>query len=217
MTQAALSRLVFLVLLVLLVLVRAFFSVAPGKDRPPHQATQDTVGRGGIAGYMLSHFVAGRERKASFILRRFIATPAVVLLLFLDFTDSPWTRPFSMPYPQVGLWLGAGLGAAGLVLLTWVHMHLGKEWSVSLQLNRDHRLIQSGPYSKIRHPMYTALFAVYLALSLITANTLVVFAMALLILSSAARIPQEEHMLIERFGAAYRDYIKKTGMFLPKL
>jgi protein-S-isoprenylcysteine O-methyltransferase Ste14 len=217
MTQAALSRIVFLVLLVLLVLVRAFFSVASGKDGHPHQAKQAIVGREGIAGYILSHFVIGREGKVSFILRRFIATPALVLLLCLDFTDSPWMRPFSIPYPQGGMWLGAGLGTAGLVFLIWVHMHLGKEWSVSLQLNQDHRLIQSGPYSKIRHPMYTAIFAVYLGLSLISANTLVVFVMVLFILSGVARIPQEERMLIERFGDAYRDYIKKTGMFLPKL
>ena len=115
------------------------------------------------------------------------------------------------------MWLGAGLGLAGLVFLIWVHVHLGKEWSVSLQLNQDHRLIQSGPYSKIRHPMYTALFAIYLGLSLITANYLVVFVMALLILSAAARIPQEEQMLLERFGDTYRDYIQKTGTFLPKL
>jgi hypothetical protein len=52
MTQAALSRLVFLVLLVLLVLVRAFFSVASGEDRHPVQAQQDIVGRGGIVGYI---------------------------------------------------------------------------------------------------------------------------------------------------------------------
>jgi protein-S-isoprenylcysteine O-methyltransferase Ste14 len=96
-------------------------------------------------------------------------------------------------------------------------MHLGKEWSVNLQLNQDHRLIQSGPYSKIRHPMYTAIFAIYLGLSLISANYLVVSVMVLFILSAVARIPREEQMLIERFGDTYRDYIRKTGMFLPKL
>ncbi len=217
MTQAALSRIVFLILLALFVLIRAFFSVTSGKDRRPNQAKKGIIGREGIVGYILSHFIIGREGIVSFIFRRFIVTPALVLLFFLVFTDSPWMRPFSIPYPQVGMWLGAGLGLAGLVFLLWVHMHLGKEWSVSLQLNQDHRLIQSGPYSKIRHPMYTAIFATYLGLSLISANYLVIFAMALFILSMVARIPQEEQMLIGRFGDTYRDYIRKTGMFLPKL
>jgi protein-S-isoprenylcysteine O-methyltransferase Ste14 len=217
MSQPALSRIVFLVFLVLLVVIRALFSVASEGDRHPNQAQKGATGRKGIVAFISGHFAIGREGRVSFIFRRFIATPALALFLFLDFTDSPWMRPFSIPYPQLAMWLGAGLGLAGLVFLIWVHRHLGKEWSVSLQLNQDHRLVQSGPYARIRHPMYTALFTVYLGLALITANYLVVLAMVLLILSAAARIPREEQMLIERFGDAYREYIRKTGMLLPKL
>jgi protein-S-isoprenylcysteine O-methyltransferase Ste14 len=217
MTQVTLSRIFFWVLLALLLFIRAFFSIRASKSNQTHQTDFNAQGYSGLIDYITSHFRVGQEQKSNFIFRRLIATPIFVVLLFLVFTDSPWVRPFSISYPLVGMWLGLTLGSIGLVFLIWVHMSLGKQWSVSLELQKDHSLIQSGPYVKIRHPMYTALCFIYLGMGLVSENYLMVCAMAMIIISVAARVPQEERMLIERYGDAYRNYIQKTGMFFPKI
>lgn len=115
------------------------------------------------------------------------------------------------------MWIGAILGLCGIAFLIWVHACLGKEWSVNLQLNDDHRLIRSGPYSRIRHPMYTALFSVYLGLGLISSNYVIIILMIIAIISLAIRIPKEENMLIEKFGDEYKTYMENTGKLFPKL
>jgi protein-S-isoprenylcysteine O-methyltransferase Ste14 len=217
MTQVTLSRIFFWVLFALLLFIRAFFSIRASKSNQTHQTGIEAHGFKGLIDYIIGHFRVGQEQKSNFIFRRLIATPIFIVLLYLVFTDSSWIRPFTIPFPLVGMCLGLTLGLIGLVFLIWVHLSLGKQWSVSLELHKDHNLIQSGPYVKIRHPMYTALCSIYLGMGLVSENYLMVCAMALIIISVAARVPQEEKMLIERYGDAYRNYIQRTGMFFPKI
>lgn len=54
-------------------------------------------------------------------------------------------------------WFGVGLGAAGLILVVWVHHTLRRHWSTNLLLKEEHTLVTGGPYRWARHPMYTAL------------------------------------------------------------
>ncbi len=109
------------------------------------------------------------------------------------------------------------MALSGIVLLAWTHVCLGKEWSINLQLRDDHRLIRSGPYSRIRHPMYTALFAIYIGIGLISNNYAALALILMVVISLLLRVPKEEKMMIEKFGDEYRAYMKKTGRFFPKL
>ena len=118
--------------------------------------------------------------------------------------------------PLLTTWTGFVAGITGILLLTWVHAHLGKEWSVNLWLNDDHRLIKTGPYARVRHPMYSALFLVYLGLGIITANYLILVFIILSIISIYRRIPDEEKMLKDKFGDEYVDYSRRTGKLFPK-
>lgn len=61
----------------------------------------------------------------------------------------------------------------------------------------------AGPYRWARHPLYTAGTTFFVSLS--------VLAMLLV------RLPKEEGRLIERFGDEYREYMQRTGCFLPRL
>jgi len=202
MTIASLSQIIFLVELIAFLLVRIFFSITKHKDNRTNQQDEPT---------------GNREGKVNFMIRRLILTPALAIFLFLYFTNPPWMKLFSAPFPRSEIWLGAILGLCGLLFLIWVHKYLGKEWSVDIRLGKDHRLIQSGPYSRIRHPMYTALFAIYFSFGLVLSNYIVMLLMIMIIVSLIARIPKEEQTLIERFGDEYRSYMQKTGRFFPKL
>jgi len=109
------------------------------------------------------------------------------------------------------------IGFLGIGFLIWVHICLGKEWYANLKLRNAHSLIKSGPYSKIRHPMYTALFIIYLSIALISTNLIIIILMVLTIISIIIRLPKEEEMLIFEFGDEYKNYMNNTGRFFPKI
>jgi len=127
--------------------------------------------------------------------------------------DSERERP-----PAALTWLGAPLMAAAVWLFWRSHADLGDNWSVSLQLNQDHRLVTQGVYRRIRHPMYAAFFAMAIVQGLLLNNWLAGWgALAAVSLLYLLRVPHEEQMMIERFGDEYRTYRQRTGGLMPRL
>jgi protein-S-isoprenylcysteine O-methyltransferase Ste14 len=202
MDQERLSRIALFGLVMFFLLVRFYFTLT--LRRKGGKSPRD---RNAIA----------REGKVNFVVRRFIIAPALSVFCFLYYANPLWMRSFSIPLPQLGIWIVAIVGLCGIVFLIWVHVCLGKEWSANLQLRKDHLLIQSGPYSRIRHPMYTALFTFYLSAGIVSSNYVILILLALAVVSIAIRIPKEEEMLIGEFGDEYRKYMKNTGSLFPKL
>ena len=76
-------------------------------------------------------------------------------------------------WPPNARTLAAGifLIATGLGIAVWARHHLGKYWSGRITLKVDHRLIQSGPYAWVRHPIYSGLLLALLGTA-ITVGTL---------------------------------------------
>ena len=154
-----------------------------------------------------------REGRGIFTLRVLVFLFLVALLVYAVL---PRHFPaLSLPLPDAARWAGVALGVASLGLWTWTHIALGRLWSAQLQLRDDHRLVTTGPYARIRHPMYTAIIAWMIGAALITANWAVVAFAAAMMVFVAARVPREEQMMLERFGDDYRDYMRRTSRFLP--
>jgi protein-S-isoprenylcysteine O-methyltransferase Ste14 len=122
---------------------------------------------------------------------------------------------FAFPLPFWLRWVGLALGLASLGLWTWTHVALGRFWSVPLQLRADHRLVTSGPYSRVRHPMYAAALGWVVSLGLVVANWVPLIFAAWVAILVLMRVPREEQMMVERFGDEYREYMKRTGRFFP--
>jgi protein-S-isoprenylcysteine O-methyltransferase Ste14 len=93
---------------------------------------------------------------------------------------------------------------------------LGTLWSAQLQLRTNHRLVTSGPYSQIRHPMYVAIWVWATSLGIVIANWIPIIYTALAMVIFVARVPHEEQMMLEKFGDEYRNYMKRSGRFLPR-
>lgn len=132
-------------------------------------------------------------------------------------------KPASLAWAALALpawlrWLGAPLGVAGTLLLAWVHHELGRNFSGTLHLRAEHTLVIAGPYRRVRHPMYTAFFGVVLSFFLLSANWLIgaVFIGGLSAVM-ISRVPKEERVMGERFGAEYESWAAHTGRFLPRL
>jgi protein-S-isoprenylcysteine O-methyltransferase Ste14 len=112
--------------------------------------------------------------------------------------------------------LGFVILCGALLLFYRSHADLGRNWSISLQIRNQHRLVTTGIYRLIRHPMYSFFFVLAIAQLMLLSNW---FAGATgligITLLYAFRVRQEERMMVERFGAAYRDYMAHTGRLIP--
>ena len=148
------------------------------------------------------------------VMRGFALAQIVTLLLAVA-----WPPGLSFAAVELGRLpriMGGAVGAGGLAALLWIHRSLGANYHSVLHLRDAHELITRGPYRRVRHPMYTALFVVFVGFGLLSAN-LAVAAVCLggLAVIVARRLPREEAMLLERFGSAYEAYMRRTGRFLP--
>jgi protein-S-isoprenylcysteine O-methyltransferase Ste14 len=94
---------------------------------------------------------------------------------------------------------------------------LAKHWSPLADSGEDQKLIKTGIYAKIRHPIY--LSAILFSLGVVfTGGNLYGFVFFLLLLIALGmRIRKEERELITKFGEEYKEYAEKTAILVPKL
>lgn len=120
------------------------------------------------------------------------------------------------PLHSVPLVAGVTCLAIGLWLFFRSHADLGTNWSVTLELRQEHRLISQGVYRAIRHPMYSALTLYSAGQALVIPNWVAGFSngIALAVLL-ALRLGAEEKMMTEQFGAEYTAYSARTKRFVP--
>jgi protein-S-isoprenylcysteine O-methyltransferase Ste14 len=124
---------------------------------------------------------------------------------FADYLFRPW---------QAGL--GAAVFGGSLWLFYRTHKDLGRNWSVTLEVREQHKLVTSGVYSRVRHPMYSAFWLWAVAQALLLPNWiagpagLVGFGTLFFL-----RIGREERMMSEAFGEEYRRYVERTSRVLP--
>jgi protein-S-isoprenylcysteine O-methyltransferase Ste14 len=122
----------------------------------------------------------------------------------------------SMPLPVAVRWLGVGIGATAAVLLTWTFRRLGKNITDTVVTRRDHTLVLQGPYRWVRHPFYGAVTLFLLGLSLVASSWFLLLTGTVVVTLLVIRTRREEDHLVRRFGDDYREYMNRTGRFLPR-
>jgi protein-S-isoprenylcysteine O-methyltransferase Ste14 len=147
-----------------------------------------------------------------------IAYAAVLLLIavalqFCFHRES--LRRFAYPAPIWLRWAGVCFGMASAALFAWTHVVLGRFWSPYLQLRPGHRIVATGPYARVRHPMYSAIIGWLISLGLVSANWIPLVLATLVAMNFRLRIEGEEKMMLQQFGEEYREYMKRTGRLLP--
>jgi len=115
--------------------------------------------------------------------------------------------------------LGVLLEIAGGLLFSAAARALGSQMTPAIQVQQGHQLLQSGPYRRIRHPVYTAIIAIALAQTLLFLSPLAALLTLLMVGLAEYRARLEESLLSspEAFGATYEAYMARTGRFLPRL
>ena len=112
--------------------------------------------------------------------------------------------------------LGVLLMAAALILFRVTHKQLGRNWSVTLDTRKTHKLVDTGIYAHVRHPMYSAFWLLALAQAALLPNWFAGLAgpvawSTLFFL----RVGREEKLMIDTFGEQYRRYMLRTKRVLP--
>lgn len=164
----------------------------------------------------------GADQKAidreglGYIIIRITASLALIGFLVLYAFNPIWLSMLSVPFPNWLRWLGIALGCASFMLYIWALVTLGKEWSPHLQTRKNHHLVTTGPYARIRHPLYSFYIIFMISNALITANCIFITLLVVSIIVLVRRIPMEEQKLIETFGKEYRIYMQKTRGLIPK-
>jgi protein-S-isoprenylcysteine O-methyltransferase Ste14 len=150
-------------------------------------------------------------------LRLAVSTAGLGVLPFV-YVATGWPR-FASHRPEPILFVLGMLAAAGaIVLFRLTHKALGKMWSVSLQLREGHRLVTTGIYGTLRHPMYSAFWLMALAQALLLPNWVAgLSGLAGFGLLFTLRIGPEERMMEEAFGDEYRAYRSRTWRIIPYL
>jgi protein-S-isoprenylcysteine O-methyltransferase Ste14 len=149
---------------------------------------------------------------------------AVLLLVILGiwllpavFVFTPWLDFASYHRPEWLGWLALLPFVANLWLRWRAQRDLGRNWSSTLAVRPEHRLVTEGIYRFLRHPIYTALWLWALAQPLLLPNWAAGFGGLLAVIPlTLLRIPREEALMLEQFGDAYRTYMNHTGRLLPR-
>ena len=136
------------------------------------------------------------------------------------------TAPFLLMKGGFLLWMNPPLVAwamvlvvtSGIALCCWARIHLGRLWSASVKRLEGHRVVDTGPYRLVRHPMYTGFIVMDVGLAILCGSALALVGVAAITLGLWMKARLEEHFLAEELGAgAYAGYQARTPMLLPRI
>lgn len=149
------------------------------------------------------------------VLRLFGLVLWVATFGYLFFPDRfAWA---ALPLPTWLRWVGVISGALCSLLMYWTLSSLGKNLTDTVVTRQNATLVTQGPYRWVRHPFYVTAALLMASVTLLTANGFIGVSSLLVLSLLTIRTPKEEQMLVARFGQSYRDYMARTGRFVPRL
>lgn len=143
-----------------------------------------------------------------------------------------WGAPFSSPDASLDvrlhapLWEASPAGAWALVALTfaafafcwWARLHLGPLWSGVAGRTAHHRIVDTGPYRFVRHPIYTGILTALLAMALLKGTVAAFLGLVIATVGFILKCRLEEGFLRAELGAeTYDSYRRRTSMLVPFL
>jgi protein-S-isoprenylcysteine O-methyltransferase Ste14 len=164
--------------------------------------------------------IATRTRRSSGKVRDQGTLLLLWIVIFVSISVGSWlaeTRESNLP--GGALWLKpASLAAliAGLTLRWTAILSLGKSFSSNVAIHSTQRVLKTGLYRWMRHPSYTGLIVIFVAVGLHTRNWI---SFLIIVIPTTAvllyRIRVEEIALRDHFGEEYIDYSRQTSRLIP--
>ena len=132
-------------------------------------------------------------------------TLAAGIVGLFDFPESVWIARAAV-----------ALFAAGLILRWWAIVTLGRFFTVDVVVEKDHELVERGPFRWVRHPSYTGVLLAFLGWAM-TLENWVAMAVVLvpILVAFVRRMNVEEEALRGALGERYREYMNRTNRLVP--
>lgn len=149
--------------------------------------------------------------------------PLLVLNMFLYFIINPYLLPLNFArISDVIQIAGFCISLVGCGILGVGYKTLGKSWidasenQGQIRLSADHKLIQTGIYNRIRHPIYLGMLFALGGLALLLLEGIMLILFLVLVIWVYFQALAEEEVLHEHFGMPYEEYMRRTGRFFPR-
>jgi len=121
-----------------------------------------------------------------------------------------------LPHPLWGQIAGLVLVFAALVLRLWTRAHIRGLYSGHVEIQTEHKLVQTGPYRWVRHPGYTGLLLMALGVAVGYFSLIGVVAIFVLLIPGLAyRMQVEERLLAVQFGEEYYNFSRRSKKLIP--
>lgn len=123
-------------------------------------------------------------------------------------------RLWYLPYGAV--WPSVALVVLGFAFSWWARISLGALWSGQITRKEGHRVVDTGPYAIVRHPIYTGILLAVYATAALKGTVPGVAGAAIITLGLWMKARLEEGWLSQELGAdAYADYSRRVSMLVP--
>lgn len=152
------------------------------------------------AKYSQSRFLCRMSRSLVLVIVQFAC------IAFFIVTGPIWAHSMLGLLIEIG---GIALGLWAIITMKW------EKLSVFPEPRKDGKLLKSGPYQLIRHPMYTAVLLVCgtLAVDRFEEAGLAVF--VVLLFNQLMKLRHEERLLIKHYGEDYYAYMANSYALIP--
>jgi protein-S-isoprenylcysteine O-methyltransferase len=122
----------------------------------------------------------------------------------------------ALPHERSFTFAGVVLFVAGLLLRWWAIITLGRFFTVDVTIEKDHELIERGPFRVVRHPSYTGVLVAFVGFALSLGNwAALLIVMVPIGVAFIHRMNVEEDALASALGPQYTDYMRRTKRLVP--
>lgn len=139
------------------------------------------------------------------------------LSIIVYLLNPAWMQWSAVSLPAWLRWCGVASAILSLPLMYWLFRSIGRNITQTVKTRKEHQLVTTGIYRWVRHPLYSVGTLLFGSFALIAANWFMALATVFGFAMLLVRLPNEERHLMERFGDEYKEYMKRTGRFVPRL
>jgi len=175
---------------------------------------------GWLMSWVAASFWSGRTRKRAATLETWNYRAAMIAggILLVPLTGPLLGEKPIWEVNYAGTYALAAVMLAGLSLTWWARVYLGPLWSSVITRKEDHKIIDTGPYAFVRHPIYSGLIIALLATAVAEGRLTALFGAALIILGVWMKARTEERFLLTELGPEiYGSYCHRVPMLVPFL
>jgi protein-S-isoprenylcysteine O-methyltransferase Ste14 len=119
------------------------------------------------------------------------------------------------PRSLIVYWIGLAVLVAGLGFAVWARVHLGRNWSGAVTIKEDHELIRTGPYTYVRHPIYTGILTGVIGTAICSGTLRATLGFLIIAIALVRKLRAEEVFMRETFPGQYEKYREEVPALVP--